>query len=59
MLIGYLDNHGGTVDRVVDPVNVQAGQLTAYDHRATTSRLSRCTGSPASPVTRHPVTENR
>lgn len=32
--IGYLDNHGSTVERVVDPVKVEGGWLTAYDHRS-------------------------
>jgi hypothetical protein len=32
--IAYVDNHGSTVERVVDPVKVEAGWLTAYDHRA-------------------------
>jgi len=31
--IGYVDNHGTTLERVVDPVRVEAGQLSAYDHR--------------------------
>jgi hypothetical protein len=31
--IGYVDNHGSTVERVVDPVKVDAGWLSAYDHR--------------------------
>ena len=31
--MGYVDNHGGTVERVVDPVKVEAGWLSAYDHR--------------------------
>jgi hypothetical protein len=31
--IGYVDNHGATVERVVDPVRVEAGWLSAYDHR--------------------------
>ncbi len=34
VLIGYVDNHGSAVDRVVDPKAVQAGQLTAFDHRS-------------------------
>ena len=33
VMIGYVDNQGSTVDRVVDPLHVQAGQLTAFDHR--------------------------
>ncbi len=31
--IGYVDNHGANVERVVDPVRVEAGWLSAYDHR--------------------------
>jgi hypothetical protein len=31
--IGYVDSHGATVERVVDPVKVEAGWLSAYDHR--------------------------
>ncbi len=31
--IGYVDNHGQTTDRVVDPLRVERGYLTAYDHR--------------------------
>jgi predicted DNA-binding transcriptional regulator YafY len=32
--IGYVDSHGSTVERVVDPVAVEAGLLSAYDHRS-------------------------
>lgn len=32
--IGYVDNHGSTAERVVDPVKVEGGWLTAYDHRS-------------------------
>jgi hypothetical protein len=32
--IGYVDNHGSTVERIVDPVKVEGGWLTAYDHRS-------------------------
>jgi hypothetical protein len=32
--IGYVDNHGTTLERVVDPVRVEAGWLSAYDHRS-------------------------
>ncbi len=32
--ISYLDNHGTTLERVVDPVKVDAGWLSAFDHRA-------------------------
>ena len=31
--IGYVDNHGSSVERVVDPVRVEAGWLSAFDHR--------------------------
>ncbi|HEX6248231.1 MAG TPA: helicase C-terminal domain-containing protein [Nocardioidaceae bacterium] len=49
--IAYLDNHGSTIERVVDPVKVEAGWLTAYDHRADDVRsfaVHRITG--VSPV---------
>ncbi|MBY9075091.1 helicase C-terminal domain-containing protein [Nocardioides sp. WL0053] len=45
--IGYVDNHGSTVERVVDPVRVEGGWLTAYDHRADDVRsfaIHRITG---------------
>ena len=32
--IGYVDSHGSTVERVVDPVALDAGRLSAYDHRS-------------------------
>jgi hypothetical protein len=31
--IGYVDGHGGVVERVVDPIRIEGGYLTAYDHR--------------------------
>ncbi|HEX2895480.1 MAG TPA: helicase-associated domain-containing protein [Marmoricola sp.] len=31
--IGYLDNHGSTTERIVRPVEVGGGQLSAYDER--------------------------
>jgi Helicase conserved C-terminal domain len=34
VLIGYVDNHGVSSDRIVDPVRVDGGWLTARDHRA-------------------------
>ena len=34
MFIGYVDHHGSATERVVDPVSVEGGQLTAFDHRA-------------------------
>lgn len=32
--IGYVDNHGSSSERVVDPRSLDGGRLTAYDHRA-------------------------
>lgn len=32
--LGYVDNDGVAGERVVDPVSLSAGQLTAYDHRS-------------------------
>jgi Helicase conserved C-terminal domain/WYL domain len=32
--IGYVDTHGGATERVVDPVRLGGGYLTAYDHRS-------------------------
>jgi hypothetical protein len=32
--LGYVDNDGVSAERVVDPVSLSAGQLTAYDHRS-------------------------
>jgi predicted DNA-binding transcriptional regulator YafY len=34
VLIGYVDNHGTASERLVDPVRVDGGWLTARDHRA-------------------------
>ncbi|MBD8868464.1 helicase C-terminal domain-containing protein [Nocardioides donggukensis] len=31
--IGYVDDQGGSTERVVDPVRLEGGRLTAYDHR--------------------------
>jgi predicted DNA-binding transcriptional regulator YafY len=33
-VIGYVDNHGTVGDRVVDPLRLEGGQLTAQDHRS-------------------------
>ncbi|MEQ4522609.1 helicase C-terminal domain-containing protein [Nocardioides kribbensis] len=33
VLIGYVDNHGTRTERIVDPLAVEGGQLTARDHR--------------------------
>ncbi|HEX4685624.1 MAG TPA: helicase-associated domain-containing protein [Nocardioides sp.] len=34
VLIGYVDNQGVSTERIVDPVRVDGGWLTARDHRA-------------------------
>lgn len=34
VLIGYVDNQGTTSERLVDPVRVEGGSLTAHDHRS-------------------------
>ncbi len=31
--IGYVDTHGQVTERVIDPVRLEGGYLTAYDHR--------------------------
>ena len=36
--IGYVDNHGTTSERIVDPVLVEGGWLTAHDHRSDETR---------------------
>lgn len=45
--IGYASSNGSTVERIIDPVRVNAGQITAYDHRGgdvRTFAVSRITG---------------
>ncbi|MDT9594248.1 helicase C-terminal domain-containing protein [Nocardioides zeae] len=37
--IAYVDNHGSFLERVVDPLRVEGGQLTAHDHRSDDERL--------------------
>jgi predicted DNA-binding transcriptional regulator YafY len=32
--IGYVDNHGMTSERLVDPAGLDGGVLSAFDHRA-------------------------
>lgn len=34
VLIGYVDNHGSSSERIVDPLSVEGGLLTAHDHRS-------------------------
>jgi hypothetical protein len=38
VLIGYVDNHGSTSQRIVDPIRVEGGWLTAHDHRSDDTR---------------------
>ena len=38
MVISYVDNHGTRTDRVVEPVSVEGGVLTAHDHRTDDTR---------------------
>jgi predicted DNA-binding transcriptional regulator YafY len=38
VLIGYVDNHGTRTERLVEPVRVEGGQLTAYDARSDDTR---------------------
>ncbi len=45
--LGYVDNDGVAAERVVDPVALTSGQLTAYDHRTDAVRqfaVHRVTG---------------
>ena len=45
--LGYVDNDGVTAERVVDPVTLAGGQLTAFDHRSDAVRrfsVHRVTG---------------
>lgn len=39
VVIGYVDNHGSRSDRVVDPLSLEGGRLTAHDHRADDVRV--------------------
>jgi len=38
VLIGYVDNHGTRSERLVEPLRVEGGQLTAYDARSDDTR---------------------
>jgi hypothetical protein len=54
--IGYVDQHGAASERVVRPLRVEAGRLTAYDERSDEERsfaLHRITQ--AATVSRHPL----
>jgi predicted DNA-binding transcriptional regulator YafY len=60
--VGYVDQHGSVTERVVDPIRLEGGYLTGYDHRyeeVRTFAVHRITGvavldpssaSPASPA---------
>ena len=56
--IAYVDHHGTSTERVVDPLTVEGGQLTAYDHRSDDRRsfaLHRITTVRALPPGADPV----
>jgi predicted DNA-binding transcriptional regulator YafY len=36
--LAYVDRDGGTTERLVDPLRIEGGWLTAYDHRADDAR---------------------
>jgi hypothetical protein len=38
VLIAYVDNHGTRSERIVDPLRVEGGWLTAHDHRSDDTR---------------------
>ncbi len=38
VVIAYVDNHGTRTERVVEPVSVEGGVLTAHDHRTDDTR---------------------
>ena len=45
--IGYVDQHGSVTERVVDPIRLEGGYLTGYDHRyeeVRTFAMHRITG---------------
>ncbi|WP_297736173.1 helicase C-terminal domain-containing protein [Nocardioides sp.] len=39
VVIGYVDNHGASSDRVIEPLRLEGGQLSAHDHRSDDERL--------------------
>ena len=60
VVIGYVDNQGASTDRVVDPVSLDGGSLTAHDHRSDDVRtfaVHRITT--VRPLTRRSVRLNR
>jgi hypothetical protein len=34
VLIAYVDNHGASTERIIDPLGLEGGHLTALDHRS-------------------------
>lgn len=38
VLVSYLDNHGSSTQRLVEPTRVEGGQLTAWDQRTSSMR---------------------
>ncbi|MDQ4008119.1 MAG: WYL domain-containing protein, partial [Actinomycetota bacterium] len=36
--LAYVDRDGGLTERLVDPLRIEGGWLTAYDHRADDAR---------------------
>lgn len=36
--IGYVDEHGSTTERLIDPIRLDSGWLSAFDHRSSTVR---------------------
>ena len=34
VLIAYVDNHGASTERIIDPLGLEGGWLTALDHRS-------------------------
>jgi predicted DNA-binding transcriptional regulator YafY len=45
--IGYVDQHGSVTERVIDPIRLEGGYLTGYDHRyeeVRTFAIHRITG---------------
>ncbi len=38
VLIGFVDNHGSSSERLVDPISLDAGSLIAHDHRSDDTR---------------------
>ena len=34
VLIAYVDNHGASTERIIDPLGLEGGRLTALDHRS-------------------------